>query len=361
MKILFGIQGTGNGHVSRAREIIPELKKRGKVDVLISGWQYDINIDHPIKYRFKGLGFTFGKNGDINFYDTFIKSNPYLFFKNVFKLPIKKYDIIISDFEPITSWACKLRGKACYGLSHQSAVLDPAFPKPRKYNMLSRLILKHYAPFSKNIGLHFKATGDNILTPVINSEIRKLLAVKNKHYTVYLPSYDDHTLIEILTCFQDTAWEVFSKHCKDELKVRNVLIRPISRQDYLKSLSTSTGALCGAGFEGPAEALFLRKKLMVIPMKSQYEQQCNALALKSMGVPFIPEFSSRYIHKIDHWLKSDKIVNVNYPDHSALVIDKLFQYYYENDKTKNVWESDYYLYKIFHNSMSRSMVSKNEN
>ena len=34
MKILYAIQGTGNGHVSRAREIIPVLMKKGQVDIL---------------------------------------------------------------------------------------------------------------------------------------------------------------------------------------------------------------------------------------------------------------------------------------------------------------------------------------
>ena len=42
--------------------------------------------------------------------------------------------------------------------------------------------------------------------------------------------------------------------------------------------------LCGAGFELPAEALFLNKKLMVIPMMGQYEQLCNGESLKKIGV-----------------------------------------------------------------------------
>ena len=56
MKILYAIQGTGNGHVSRAREIIPILKKYGELDILISGTQADVNLDEEIKYQFKGFG-----------------------------------------------------------------------------------------------------------------------------------------------------------------------------------------------------------------------------------------------------------------------------------------------------------------
>ena len=39
MRILYGIQGTGNGHISRALEVLPYLKKKASVDILISGRQ----------------------------------------------------------------------------------------------------------------------------------------------------------------------------------------------------------------------------------------------------------------------------------------------------------------------------------
>ena len=36
MKVLYAFQGTGNGHIARAQEIIPILKKYAEVDILIS-------------------------------------------------------------------------------------------------------------------------------------------------------------------------------------------------------------------------------------------------------------------------------------------------------------------------------------
>ena len=39
MKILYAIQGTGNGHLSRAVDIVPELKKFGNLDLFVSGAQ----------------------------------------------------------------------------------------------------------------------------------------------------------------------------------------------------------------------------------------------------------------------------------------------------------------------------------
>ena len=66
MKILYAIQGTGNGHLSRATEIVPILKSMAHTDVLVSGTQADLNVPFPIDYRFKGISFIIGKNGGVD-------------------------------------------------------------------------------------------------------------------------------------------------------------------------------------------------------------------------------------------------------------------------------------------------------
>jgi hypothetical protein len=71
MKILYAIQGTGNGHISRARDIVPILQLKGEVDILISGDIKQLNVPFEVKYRPHGLGFTFGKKGGIDFWQTY--------------------------------------------------------------------------------------------------------------------------------------------------------------------------------------------------------------------------------------------------------------------------------------------------
>jgi Glycosyl transferase family 1 len=88
-----------------------------------------------------------------------------------------------------------------------------------------------------------------------------------------------------------------------------------------------TGVLCGGGFETPAEALFLKKKLLVIPMKGQYEQQCNAAALKTMGVPVLKSLKQKHINAIALWAKGKQQVIVNYPDSTARIISMLVKKY----------------------------------
>lgn len=325
MKILYAIQGTGNGHISRARDIIPLLQKRGEVDVLISGTEADVELGYPVTYKLKGMSFVFGKHGGIDLITTYKKAKLKRFYREVKKLPVDDYDVVISDFEPVSAWACKLRHKFCIGLSHQAAVLNKKTPQPGEIDFIGKSILKNYAPVSGKYGFHFKAYGKKIFTPVIRQEIRNAGNQKLPHYTVYLPAYDDVRIIKVLKEVKGVKWEVFSKHAKKSSTQKNIHIRPINNTEFIESLVSCSGVLCGAGFETPAESLFLKKKLMVVPMKGQYEQQCNAAALKKMGVPVLKKLKISQAKKINDWIDSGKIIPVNYPDITGQVIDEVFK------------------------------------
>ena len=142
-------------------------------------------------------------------------------------------------------------------------------PKPNQVDRLGRFILKNYAPVSESYGFHFKPINDQISTPVIRKDVRNAIPGNDGHYTVYLPSYSDEVIIKRLSAFPNVKWEVFSKHNKEALKHHNISIQPVNKEKFAKSMLNAKGVLCNAGFETPAETLFLKKKLCVIPMKGQ--------------------------------------------------------------------------------------------
>jgi uncharacterized protein (TIGR00661 family) len=327
MKILYAIQGTGNGHLTRAKEIIPILKEKGDVDILISGSECDIVLEYPITYKLYGLNYTFGKNGGINFWQTFRKVRLFRFFREIKNLPVKNYDLIINDFEPVSAWAAKFKNVNCISLSHQNAVLDEASPKKGKFK-IERLILKYYAPAKLKFGFHFASYSSSIFTPIIRKKIRHSSVNNKGHYTVYLPSYDHNKILEVLSEVPLVKWHIFSKKTKQLIFKKNVMIYPINEFDFIKSITTCEGVLCGAGFETPSEALFLNKKLMVIPMKNQYEQQCNAAALEKMGVPVIKTLEKKRLKKIAKWIYSDATYKVNYPDITEDILESILLPYF---------------------------------
>jgi uncharacterized protein (TIGR00661 family) len=323
MKILFAIQGTGNGHLSRARDIYPELAKYGDVDVLISGIQADVELPYPVKYKYYGMSFIFGRSGGVDLWATASKLRLRRLIRDVKLLPVEDYDLVINDFEPVSAWACKLKKKDCISLSHQCAVLNAHAPAPKTFDLVGKLVLQRYAPVTAAYGFHFKPYDKNIFTPVIRREIRELQPTDEGHYTVYLPAYDDNMLCEHLSKFPEAQWQVFSKHNKGAYTLKNVRVMPINNEAFIRSMAASKGVLCGAGFEGPAEALHLGKKLMVIPMQTQYEQQCNAAALKDIGVPVIKALSVKYHEDIRWWLLNDERISVSFPDMTTEIVHKV--------------------------------------
>jgi len=325
MKILYAIQGTGNGHISRARDILPILKKHAEVDVLVSGIQADVALGTEIKFKLTGMGFIFGKKGNVDLVQTFRKCVTRKFLKEVRDLPIQDYDLIINDFEPVSAWAARLKNVPCISLSHQFAVLQPAAPKPAKSDWMGRMILSHYAPVQSGFGFHFNSFAEGIFQPVIRQQIRDLEVSNEGHITVYLPAYDNDKIIKVLSEINDEKWHVFSKHTTSAFKIANLWIRPIENESFIMSMASSKAVLCGAGFETPAEAIFMGKKLLVIPMKNQYEQQCNAAALAEMGIRTLKSLKRKYVGQIKNWLSFAKPLAISFPNETESIVEQILE------------------------------------
>jgi uncharacterized protein (TIGR00661 family) len=358
MRILYAIQGTGNGHLSRARDIIPVLLENHEVDILISGSHAELELPFPVKYRFKGLGFMFGANGGIDLIKTYKKNYIKVLLSEINSLPVNEYDLVVNDFEPVSAWACYLKNIKCISISHQAAVISKKTPKPKDTDVIGKAVLKNYAPSRIRYGFHFKAYDDHIFTPVIRSEIRKQCIENKGHYTVYLPAYDDKRILKVLRLFDDIPWQVFSKHNKSAIEEDNISIQPIDNDSFIKSLASSEGVICGAGFETPAEALFMRKKLLVVPMKGQYEQQCNGAALKEMGIPVLKNFKPGNYEKIREWIGNGGIVNVDYPDITEKVINTIIALHAEPGEKKEQTGEKTYSVEKFRKLLLKKIVAQ---
>ncbi|MFM8849414.1 MAG: glycosyltransferase family protein [Cytophagales bacterium] len=325
MNILYAIQGTGNGHLSRAIDIIPELKKYGSLDLFVSGAQAEVVLPYPVKYKSKGLSFYFGKSGGINFLKTFQKNSSKDVIKEIKNFPVEKYDLVVNDFEPITAWACRRKEVKIVSLSHQAALLSKKAPRPKIVDPFGEWMLKNYAPVKKYVGFHFEEYDKNIFTPVIRQAIRQAKVKDHGHYTVYLPAYDDKKLVQRLLKLDKIKWHIFSKHTKRPYHVGRISVFPVSGADFIESVVSSSGVLCGAGFETPAEVLHMNKKLLVVPMKSQYEQHCNAAALKKLGVPVLKKVKKKSIKKIGQWLEEAKPLNLEFPDVAGEAVEYMLE------------------------------------
>lgn len=319
MKVLYAIQGTGNGHLSRAEEIVPLLNKYVDTTVLVSGTQSQIQTNFDIHYKKTGLTFLSGKNGNIDLLRTVFKSHPIDFLNEIRTFPVKQFNLVITDFEPVSAWSALMHGVPCIEMSHQAGVIHPNSPKTSVNNRIGKYILNHNCPTKHKVGFHFDAFDDNIYTPVIRRALQNIETQNQDYYTVYLPAFHDEVLLRFLQLFP-VKWEVFSKHTLSKNTISNVTFHPIDQENFQKHLINCKGVLCGAGFELPAETLYLKKKLLVIPMKNQYEQYCNAAVLEKMGVTVLESLNLAHHRTINLWLSQGQSIHVNYPNQTEKII-----------------------------------------
>lgn len=324
MNVLYAIQGTGNGHLSRAREIVPTLREYASVDLLVSGTQSEVQLPWKLAYQYKGFSFCYNRKGGVSKMKSLRENLSPKLIREINSLPIEQYDLVINDFEPVSAWAAKRKGVPCVAMSHQAAYLSEKSPRPFMKDRFGEVVLKRYAPSDKAIGFHFRQYDDFIYTPVIRSDIRALTPQEKGYFVVYLPAYKDRVLTSILSELPEADWVVFSRYAQDSLRPSaNVRIEPIQHQRFLDAFSGCQGLLTGGGFEAPAEAMYLGKKVFSIPVKGQYEQQCNAAALSRIGCPVAPKLSLALIPELQQWIHAPQPDRVLYPHHTREVVEEV--------------------------------------
>ncbi len=304
MKILYSIQATGNGHISRAMELMPNLQQYGEVDVFLSGSNSHLQPNLPVTFRSKGLSLFYGNTGGLDYWKMWKELNLKRVWQEAKSLPVEKYDIVLNDFESITSLACRIKKVPSIGFGHQASFRSQLTPRPAKKEMVGELILQQYATSTDYLGLHFKQYDDFIYSPVIKQEIIEAEPADAGHITVYLSHYSDAVVLKALQKVTGTRFEVFSKKVKQPTVCGNVTLFPISNEEFTRSLINCHGVITGAGFETPAEALYLGKKLMALPIKGQYEQLCNAAAMKELGAVVVDSIGGDFERLAEGWLNA---------------------------------------------------------
>ena len=264
MKILYGIHGHGNGHFFRSHILIQALQKEGiSIDTLVSGrdkndlWWLSYLPSSQVK---KGLQY-FYKSGKIDFPRTIFRNNIILLFKDIFNLNVKKYDLIIHDYEPISAWAAKINKIQSIGISNQNIVFCKIpMPIHRSYTLFSKITAPSSIPLS--IGWH------HFNQPIIPPIISPLKPTQETPRTVlvYLSFEDLSHIIHLLKPFKDYKFIIYG-HNQQESPYDHITLRASSRSSFLQDLQTCPMVICHTGFTLISEALSLNKKILTSPVK----------------------------------------------------------------------------------------------
>ncbi|MBC6491863.1 glycosyltransferase family protein [Flavihumibacter stibioxidans] len=332
MKILYSVQATGNGHISRATQLLPYLRRFGKVDIFLSGANSQLQNDLPVRYRSRGMSLFYNTNGGLQYKKIARQLNPARLLKEIKELPVEKYDVVINDFECITSLACAYKKIPSVNFGHQAAFQSPLAPRPANREVMGEFLLKHYARASQYLGLHFRAYDDFIFEPIIKKEILQAEPANAGHITVYLSAFNDKVLTKVFNDLKAFRFEIFSREVKQVVTVENVKLIPVQQRLFNESMIRSYGVITGAGFETPAEVMHLGKKLMVIPIKGQYEQYCNAAALAELGIKVVNHIDAHFSNVFLDWIGGENIPSIRYENN----IPEILGYLMDNYPSKGV-------------------------
>ncbi|HMB42171.1 MAG TPA: glycosyltransferase family protein [Balneolaceae bacterium] len=133
---------------------------------------------------------------------------------------------------------------------------------------------------------------------------------------------------------------MFSPSCSRNLEDTNILVNPVNNAGFLNSLETCRGVLTSGGFETCAEAMYLRKKLMVLPIQNQYEQLCNAAALQQMGISVVSKVTEEFSNRLEEWLHTANVRKLTDITDTENLLNIIMKYAgRKNSPTQPVYES----------------------
>ncbi|WP_395342409.1 MJ1255/VC2487 family glycosyltransferase [Ningiella sp. W23] len=336
MKILYGVQGTGNGHIARARVMAKAMSERNdiSVDYVFSGRRSEDYFDMECfgEYSsYTGLSFM-TKCGKVDKLNTVMKAQPKKLLNDIRHMDLSNYDLVLNDFEPVSAWAAKNQGVMSISISHQAA-FDYAIPK-RGQNLVDKAIMKLFAPTDLRLGVHWYHFNHPILPPFI---IDKPSKHPNKSYIlVYLPFESMADIQQLLESISDQAFVCYHPDILSALSNGNISWKALSKSGFSEDLKQCNGVIANGGFELSSEALRLGKKLLLKPLHGQFEQASNVHTLQQLNL--CKTLAQLDTDTVEDWLLTPATEPVIFPDDPHPLIDWI---------SKKQWQSHLSLCKYF--------------
>ncbi|KKO46578.1 hypothetical protein WG68_04565 [Arsukibacterium ikkense] len=317
MRILYGVQATGNGHITRARALLPALQQQDiEVDFLFSGRPQQQLFDMELfgDYRWAN-GFTFSTaNGKVQRLATLSQLRPWQFYRDVRQLDLSGYDLVLTDFEPVSAWAAKRQRILTVGLARQYALRYPLAGKQSAAWL--KTAVSCFAPAQHMLGVHWQPDFPGLLPPLLPSATAP---GDNGHHSipqvpfilVYLPFEQTSVVLNWLKQCPSWQFKLYSNVSEMRLE-QNVTLLPLSRSAFPLDLQHCSGVICNSGFGLCSEALIAGKKLLIKPLAGQIEQTYNSHTLLKMGKAL--QFNQFMPELLQHWLAQAPATPYPLPD-----------------------------------------------
>lgn len=300
MRIVYGVQSTGRGHLARFAALKPLLDEAGhELLVIISGY------DEPPLFFLESIGSSryermtsyqmvddgeggISKRGTAK---AFIKHMPDLLsslYQGHKRISAFDPDLIISDFDPITGSPMVAPsvfkvGIGNWAMARQRGTVHLPGTRIERFNtnLAAKLCTSGVDVL---LGCHFYPCDENCLPPILRPDIDAVPVSNNGHILVY-HSFQGRLepIVEYAGNHEDREIIVYGYPSRPPSMPENMRFE--TKPDrFLSDLATCEAYVGTAGFQSVCEAFYLGKKIVVQPIDGHYEQMWNAAKLDELGI-----------------------------------------------------------------------------
>jgi uncharacterized protein (TIGR00661 family) len=306
-KYLFTIQGEGRGHLTQAISLTQILEEAGHEVIGYAVGTFEnrkipnfflafIGTKPLIQYEAPSI--IYGAGRSVKVVATAMQAfKKFKIFKNSAKrlgdfINTLQPDVIVNFYESITGlyYFTTRSSIPCISIGHQYLLLNKNFVTIKE-KAIDRFLLNINTKITaygsqKFLGLSFAPLKNDekkkiyTVPPLLRSVVKEMKTSNEGFWLAYLTHYrlaDEIAVWHLhnpevkIDCFWDHP------EIKETFEYSpNLTFHPIDAVKYLDKMSKCAGLISTAGFESVAEAMYLGKPVMMVPVPNHIEQMINA-------------------------------------------------------------------------------------
>jgi uncharacterized protein (TIGR00661 family) len=292
--ILYGVNGEGAGHSTRAKEVLTHLVECGHSVHVAT---FDRGLQN-LKDRFdvtEIFGFHFAYvNNRVRYKRTLAR--------NLIAVPQaakslarlrnlvdkKKIDLVITDFEPLTCHVGHKERLPVISIDNQHCLTNAVVSYPKQYRrdaaaakLVTRLMTPHADAYLviSFFTAPIRKRNTSLFPPLLRQEILAAHPTEGNHILVYVTS-PAPALAKLLRSVRAPFVAYgFAREGQDG----NILYKKPSLDGFFADLVSARAIVANSGFSLVTEALHLGKPYLAVPVSHQFEQTFNAYWLEKSG------------------------------------------------------------------------------
>ena len=294
--ILYGVNGEGSGHSSRAREVIVHLEAKGH-HVHVASFDRGLrNLKDDFEVtEIGGLRLAYVHNR-VRYGKTVLRNLIHMpqAARSIRALERKakgwNLDLVITDFEPISCHVGRKLGLPVIAIDNQHLLTDTEIKYPGEYRkeaaatkLVTRMMTPHadaylvISFFTPKIKPRKKKTF--LFPPILRAEILQAKPAQSDFVLVYVTSVAQ----ELADVLRNVRQRFICYGFNREGREGNLEFRKPSLDGFLRDLCNCRAIVANAGFSLISEALYLGKPYLAWPVKRQFEQVFNAFYIGETG------------------------------------------------------------------------------